>query len=74
MSTPRRRLIRPSESNTSDQAHQRRVQALRIRLDREQQSFSRWMRRLKRAFHAIEKVQKHITRIERQLNPAEDHR
>jgi hypothetical protein len=37
------------------------------KLEAEQQSLSRWMSRLKRAFHAVEKQQQKVTRLEREI-------
>jgi hypothetical protein len=39
----------------------------REQLHKEQQSLGRWMSRLKRAFHAVEKQQRRVTRLERQI-------
>src|SRR5436305_15072837 len=65
MSIPRRRLLRPAPADDT-QAHQRK-QKLRERLAREQQVLSRWMSRLRRAFHSVEKQQRTVARIERRL-------
>lgn len=64
MSTPRRRLIRLHQPPTEPD---RQVQKLRSRLEAERDTLTRWMTRLKRAFHAVEKIQRRITRIERLL-------
>ncbi len=66
MTTPRRRIVRPTP-DPSAQERQRQAQKLRTRLDRERVILARWMSRLKRAFHAVEKAQLKVTRIERQL-------
>lgn len=72
MSTPRRRLIRPAISpNALEAQRQRRTQHLRSRLDRERLSLRRWMSRLKRAFHAVERLEARIARIDRQLDTLE---
>ena len=68
MSTPRRRLIRLHQPPTDDHAQQeRQIQKLRSRLEAERKALHRWMARLKRAFHAVEKIQRRINRIEHQL-------
>jgi hypothetical protein len=70
---PRRRLIRtaviPAPANPQQQ---RKVQNLRERLAHERMALARWQTRLKRAFNAVEKSQKRIARIERQLTNLED--
>ena len=53
----------------------RRVARIRKKyadLTKEQEALSRWMTRLKRAFHKVEKIQERITRMERQLADLED--
>ena len=45
----------------------RRIQKLRQRLARERAAWSRWMPRLKRAFHSVEKLDRRICRLERQI-------
>jgi hypothetical protein len=73
MSLPRRRLVRPPAPAASSRPHaDARAQNLRARLETERTALARWMSRLKRAFHTVEKVQQRITRLERQLTPAED--
>jgi hypothetical protein len=68
MATPRRRIIRPSaESQTPDPARQRRLQKLRLRWLAEQAAVDRWWKRLRRAFNAIEKHQRSIKSLDRQL-------
>lgn len=73
MSTPRRRLIRPVQEPTtrrSQLVHQ--AQKLRSKLEGERAVFTRWMSRLKRAFHTVEKAQRRMHRLERQLARLED--
>src|SRR5262249_5056285 len=72
MTAPRRRLIRPVSPSTSTPDHQRRLQKLRTNLEQERSTLVRWMARLSRAFHAVEKAQKRITRLERQLTKMEE--
>jgi hypothetical protein len=72
MSVPRRRLIRatPVPVPTAPQ-RQRKIEKLRQQLDHERAALGRWQSRLKRAFNAVEKHQKRIARIERQLTHLE---
>ena len=65
--TPRRRVIRPPRPVTDDTLRQRKLATRRTRLQLEQQSLSRWMSRLKRSFHAVEKQQKTVSRLEREI-------
>jgi septal ring factor EnvC (AmiA/AmiB activator) len=68
MAAPRRHIIRPpSLSTPANQPSQRQIQKLRTRLDRERSALARWQTRLKRAFNTVEKHQKCIARLERQL-------
>ena len=72
MTTPRRRILRPSAAS---QAVDVRRQALRVKqlakLTKEQQAVQTWMRRLRRAFHAIERIQGRISRLQRQVGSAD---
>jgi len=73
MSTPRRRIVRPAAAAPiPDVQHQRRLQKLRSRLDGERAALGRWMARLKRAFHAVEKTQQRVARLERQVTQWEE--
>jgi hypothetical protein len=66
--TPRRRIIRPTPPVSEVHPHHdRRQQKLRARLEKERLALSRWMTRLKRAFHSVEKIQRAILRVERQI-------
>ena len=71
MSTPRRRLVRPATA-PPDQQRQRRAKRLREGLERERAALARWMARLRRAFHATERRQQRIARIERRLTKLEE--
>ena len=71
--TPRRRVLRPTRESPDDSTRQRSIHKKRARLHDEQQSLLRWMSRLKRAFHAFEKQQRIITRLERDLARLETH-
>lgn len=71
MSLPRRRLVRSPEP--ASHAHDpRKTQRLRIRLEHEQTALRRWMARMKRAFHAVEKQEKVVSRLQRQLRLLEE--
>jgi hypothetical protein len=72
MTMPRRQLIRPAPSPNNHADRDRLLHKLRSRLETERESFARWMTRLRRAFHSVEKIQGRITRIERQLSQLED--
>jgi hypothetical protein len=67
MSLPRRRILRPSRPVTDDTRRQDKLLDRRSRLRAEQESLARWMKRLKRAFHAVEGSQQKVTRLERQI-------
>jgi hypothetical protein len=68
MATPRRRIIRPSaESPPPDPARQRRLQKLRGRLESEHRAAERWWKRLRRALNAVDKHQRSIRNLERQI-------
>jgi len=64
MSQPRRRILRPSRPSSGDGTRHTKLLARCSKLEAEQQSLSRWMSRLKRAFHAVEKQQQKVTRLE----------
>jgi hypothetical protein len=72
MATPRRLIVRPAPTPTPDPDRQRQLQKLRARLDLERTTFTRWMPRLKRAFHSVEKSQLRIARLERRIARLED--
>lgn len=72
MSSPRRRLVRPPPSPAPPASPSRQLLKLRTRLTQERDTLSRWMRRLKRAFHAMEKSQEKVARIERQIARLEE--
>jgi hypothetical protein len=44
-----------------------RIEKRQARLEQERQSLARWMVRLRRAFHAMERQQAKIVRLEREL-------
>ena len=73
MSTPRHRIVRPAPAfDPSIQQRQRRTQTLRGRLDQERTSLRRLLSRLKRAFHAVQRIVQRISRVDRQLASLEE--
>jgi hypothetical protein len=73
MAVPRRRLVRPAPlpATPGPQIHQQLLK-LRTRLEQERKTLTRWMTRLKRAFHSVEKSQAKLARIERLITKLED--
>ena len=72
MSTPRRRIVRPPVAAVPpDPNRTRRLQRLRARLEKERAALARWMVRLRRAFHALERRQRSAARVERQITTLE---
>ena len=72
MTVPRRRILRPPPAGpVLDPARARHQQRWRAQLDTERAALKRWMARLRRAFNAVEKIQRRISRLERQLSHLE---
>lgn len=74
MTKVRRQIQRQPREDPAVEA--RRIARIRKKyedLTKEQEALRRWMTRLKRAFHKVEKLQERITRMERQLADLEDH-
>jgi hypothetical protein len=71
MSAPRRRIVRavPVPPNHD---HTLKLQKLRGRLEGERAALARWMSRLRRAFHAVERQQQRTARLERHIAKLED--
>ena len=69
MAAPRRVVLRPQRpaADSDAQRQQRTLAQRRTRLQKEQQALVRWMSRLKRAFHAVEKQQRRVTSLERSI-------
>ena len=70
MTTPRRRIIRRSlvtALNGNGRQASDRLPVMHARLERERKAFDRWLSRLKRACHAVEKQQRKIARLERKI-------
>jgi hypothetical protein len=63
---PRRRLLRPQAPGEDTRRQARRLER-RAKLEAEQQALARWMKRLKRAFHAVERSQTRVARLEREI-------
>jgi hypothetical protein len=73
MAAPRRRLVRPlAVAAVAVQQRQRRVQTLRAKLARDRIALARWMSRLRRAFHTVERLQVRITRADRAIARLEE--
>jgi hypothetical protein len=71
MTVPRRRLVRPVPTPVNrDQTL--KLQKLRGRLEGERAALTRWMSRLRRAFHAVERQQLRTARLERQIAKLEE--
>ncbi len=70
--TPRRRILRPDPATAPRRDPHRWIQKLRSRLEREQATLTRWMSKLKRAFHVVERTQAQVARIERQMAHLEE--
>ena len=69
MTAPRRVVLRPRRpaADNDTQRHQRTLVHRRAKLQKEQQALARWMSRLKRAFHAVEKQQRCVAALERAI-------
>jgi hypothetical protein len=73
MSLPRRQIIRlAAATRTANPDRQLRLQRLHSRLEQERRFLRKWMARLRRAFHAVEKLQLRISRIERTITRQEN--
>lgn len=71
MSTARRRILRSPRSSAEESRRHQKLLSRRSRLQKEQQSLARWMTRFKRAFHAVEKQQKTVSWLEREITKLE---
>jgi hypothetical protein len=68
MATPRRQILRPPASPpVHSAASSRQINRLVAQLDAERATLARWTSRLKRAFHAFERQQARIKRLEQRL-------
>lgn len=71
MTTVRRRVLRSGEPVAAERRRLRLLERKHQQLIKERDSLKRWMTRLKRAFHAMEKLQAKIARLERQISELE---
>lgn len=70
---PRRSILRVAQPPPAPRLRsQRQLQRLRDRLQSARSALVRWQTRLKRAFNTVEKHQKQIIRLERQLARVEE--
>ncbi len=73
MTPPRRRIVRSSPATAvHDSRHQRQLQRLRARLEQEQAAWARWMSTLRRAFHAVERGQLRVARLQKKITQLEE--
>jgi hypothetical protein len=72
MTAPRRRLVRVAAPNPPRPQPAPRLSRLRSRLEAERTALAGWQSRLRRAFNAVEKFQRSIQRIERQIARLEE--
>lgn len=66
MTATRRRVLR-TPRETLDPRAVRRRERLHAQLATDREALTRWMRKLKRSFHEVEKLQARIGRREKQL-------
>lgn len=71
MTLPRRRLLRSAPPTSTPPASApdptSKLAKLRAKLHKDRRDLARWMARLKRAFHFVQKHHGRITRLERQI-------
>ena len=73
MTTTRRRIVRIRPVIPAQEVQQQRqIRKLRDRLANERAALTRWMSRLRRAFHAVERRQATIARLEKSLTRLEE--
>lgn len=71
MNALRRRVLRSSRPSEVDGRQSKRLQRRREQLAKERTSLLRWMAKPKRAFHAMERSQARVRRLERSLSQLE---
>ena len=72
MATVRRRVLRQARPpGIPDPRQHKQIADRRAKLVREQAALERWMAKLKRAFHSVEKQQRRIAGLERQIRKLE---
>lgn len=69
MATLRRRIVRPIVA--ASQSDRQRLEQVRAALNHERVALAGRLSRLKRAFHAFEKQQQRIVRLERRIRQLE---
>lgn len=67
MTACRRRVLRPVPLTEAEPRRTRRRERQQRQLDADLRSVRRWTSRLRRAFHAVERLQSRIDRLKRQL-------
>jgi hypothetical protein len=73
MTTLRRRLVRPTPpARPAHHQQQRLLQRRRAALAKEREALARWTRRLMLAFHAFERCQRKVARLEKQIHQMEE--
>jgi hypothetical protein len=65
MSMPRRRILRPPHSGAAGSSEL--LEKRRHQLDQERAGLARWLSRLKRAFHKVDRHHRRIRNLERQI-------
>ncbi len=70
MTSPRRRIVRPPSPSPHPRSQQRQ-QKLTAKLDKAQADLKRWLAKLRRAFHSVDKQLQTIDRLHRQLSQEE---
>ena len=68
MTKVRRSIIRPATGTIENSLTTRRIENLQHQLAADQATLRRWMQKLKRAFHAVERLQARINRAERNIS------
>jgi hypothetical protein len=73
MATTRRRMVRLRPVIPAQEVQQQRqIRKWRDRLASERAALARWMSRLRRAFHAVERLHTTIARLEKSLTRLEE--
>jgi hypothetical protein len=68
MTSPRRQVVRPQTASTAANSRQTALlQKRRAQIEQARAGFARWLTRLRRACHALDKQQRRLTRLEREL-------
>lgn len=68
MTVPRRAILRPPRSNGAEEAQRtRRRQRLRADIERATAALTRWQSRFRRAFNSVEKLQRQLSRLTKQI-------